>query len=465
MDTKLKKGIVAVLIANSINVFFSLATNFLLPAYLSVESYAGIKTFQLYVSYVGLLHFGYVDGMYLKYGGRELEGNIEKEFSTNISTMRIFQIFITACVFIIAVISKDWILFFLTISILPLNMNNYFKYLYQATGEFKSYGRIINVTTMATFAINILLLFVVKSDTYIFYIASYVLLYILIWIILEINFKRTHKINNGKVFSFTELLTNIKDGFILTLGNLASMLLTSMDRWFVKLLMNVFDFAQYSFAVSVENFLNLAITPITTTLYNYFCRETSIESHKQIYNYIVVFASIIPAAAFPVKLILEIYLTQYMEASRVVFILFAAQMFYAIIKSIYVNLYKVQRKQKKYFSKLIFIIVIGFIFNGICFNIIKNKEAFAIGTLLSAIVWFIITSYDFKYLKIPFSTILYLFCELLIFLMFGLNFSAITGCVAYILITILMLYIFMRNTLREICKKCIIVLKSLDHRS
>ena len=53
MDKKLQKGILAVLIANMVNVFFSLATNFLMPKYLSIESYAGIKEFQLYVSYVG----------------------------------------------------------------------------------------------------------------------------------------------------------------------------------------------------------------------------------------------------------------------------------------------------------------------------------------------------------------------------------------------------------------------------
>ena len=53
------------------------------------------------------------------------------------------------------------------------------------------------------------------------------------------------------------------------------MFLTTMDRWFVKFLLDTYAFAQYSFAVSVESFLNLAITPVTTTLYNYFCQENN----------------------------------------------------------------------------------------------------------------------------------------------------------------------------------------------
>ena len=80
MDKKLQKGIFAVLLANIINVIFSLATNFLLPKYLSVESYAAIKEFQLYVSYVGLFHFGFVDGIYLKSGGKDLNKKLDSNF-------------------------------------------------------------------------------------------------------------------------------------------------------------------------------------------------------------------------------------------------------------------------------------------------------------------------------------------------------------------------------------------------
>lgn len=87
-------------------------------------------------------------------------------------------------------------------------------------------------------------------------------------------------------------------------------------------------------AVSVENFLNLAITPVTTTLYNYFCRVNDEEEHRKVFNYVAVFATIIPAAAFPVKFILEVFLTKYIDSSAIVFLLFSAQIFYTVIRSI-----------------------------------------------------------------------------------------------------------------------------------
>ena len=68
----LKHGIVLVFIANFINLAISLVNGFVLPKYLPVDSYAGIKTYQLYATYVGVLVLGYADGIYLKYGGKSI---------------------------------------------------------------------------------------------------------------------------------------------------------------------------------------------------------------------------------------------------------------------------------------------------------------------------------------------------------------------------------------------------------
>lgn len=449
MERGLKSGIITVLIANIINVFFGLATNFLLPKYLSVESYAGIKTFQLYVSYVGLLHLGYVDGMYLKYGGRDLTYKLTEDFSVNFSTMHIFQLAFSFILAIVAFASGDLILGLFIVSAFPQNLNNYFKYLYQATGEFKLYGRAMNLSSFSIFAVNTILL-VFKQDVDSVYIISYVIVYYLIWIILEVNFRRKHYIPKTKLFDLKELSEIVRSGFLLTLGNIASMLLTSMDRWFVKFLMDTVAFAHYSFAVSVENFLNLAITPVTTTLYNYFCREQDNVKHKKILQYVLVFATVLPAAAFPVKFILEVYLDKYIESSMVIFILFSAQMFYVIIRSIYVNLYKVQKLQQRYFAKLSIIIVSGFLFNIICYQLSNMKESFAIGTLLAAILWYLITIPDFPKLQLGFKENIYLFSELALFLFVGIEFRAVWGLIIYCILTFILLLILMKGTMKNI---------------
>ena len=132
----LKKGIFVIFRANVISLVFSLATSFLLPKYLSIEAYAAIKSFQLYVTYVGLLHFGFADGMYLKYGGKDKNSINASDIKSDIVSMRTFQIAMTVTCVAVSILLKDpvWVAF--AIAVLPLNMASYYKLLYQATGEF-----------------------------------------------------------------------------------------------------------------------------------------------------------------------------------------------------------------------------------------------------------------------------------------------------------------------------------------
>ena len=453
MSTSLKKGLFYVLLANLINLGFNLITNFVLPKQLSVDSYATIKTFQLYVSYVGVFHLGFVDGMYLKYGGKSVNQISHWDLQTNLSTLRIFQIVVTVICVVLAIILKQEVLIFSALSILPLNMANYFKQLYQATGEFSLYGKIMNANTILIFFANMMWIFLFKVDNGLYFLLSNVVVYFAVWIVLELNCKKLlGRRKEGKVFFFKELVTNIKAGILLTVGNLSSVSLTSMDRWFVKVLMDTFAFAQYSFAVSMENFMNVAVTPVTITLYNYFCKVTEIKNIRKMRNCVMLFAAFIVACAFPARFILEVYLTNYIDSAKVMFILFSAQIFYIIIKSIYVNLYKAKKKQLIYFIKLVAIIAIGFVFNVICYWIYEVKESFAVGTLLSAVCWYFLCLPDFKWLKYTIKEMLYPFIQVFFFLVCGFCFSAVPGLIAYVMETIIISYAFLPEEFRYLCR-------------
>lgn len=454
MQTSIKKGLLYILIANLINLGFNLITNFVLPKELSVESYATIKTFQLYVSYTGLFHFGFVDGMYLKYGGKNVQDIRGEDLRTNLSTLRFFEIAVTIICAFIAVVLKQEVLVFFALSILPLNLANYFKQLYQATGEFSLYGKIMNANTILIFLANMMWVFGFKTDNARYFLLSNVIVYFIVWIVLELNCKKLVAGNDkGITFSLDELVKNIKGGILLTIGNLSSVVLTSMDRWFVKALMTTLAFAQYSFAVSMENFMNVAVTPVTTTLYNYFCNATDKNKIKKTRNYVIIFAATIVSCAFPARFILEIYLTKYIGSVKVMFLLFSAQIFYIVIKSIYVNLYKAQKKQNIYFAKLTLIIAIGFVFNVVCYHIYKVKESFAVGTLLSAICWYFLCLPDFKWLKYNLKEKLYPFIQTGAFLLCGFCFSTVPGFLIYILEIAVVSYISFPGEVREIAIK------------
>lgn len=444
----LKRGMFSVLIANIINMIINLITNFVMPKYLSVDSYAAIKTYQLYISYAGVISLGFVDGMFLKYGGIDFDKINKEDLNINLSSFRVFQIAATILMLLGCVVFRDFTYTAFVLTVLPINMTGYFRSLYQSIGEFQRYSKIMNATTVLTFIINICLLFFVKTDSYELYLSLYVILDIVIWLFLEYFLCKatSYKFSYVK-FSLSETLINIKDGILLMLGNFSNTILTSMDRWFIKVLLENVDFAQYSFACSMENFVNVAVTPITVTLYNYFCKVDDIEKIKKVRNAVVLFSAALIACAFPGKYILEHYLTNYIEASNVMFFLFCAQFFYIIIKSIYINLYKARHKQKRYFTNLVIVIAAGFLFNVICYSLYHRKESFAIGTMLSAIFWFVLCLKDFMWLCFNLKESLFIVVTAISFVTCGYLFNAILGFVIYSSVVICASLVLMRSDL------------------
>lgn len=196
-ESNLATGIVLIFIANVINLLFSIGTNLILPKFLSVESYAAIKTYQLYITYVGVLHFGFNDGMYLKYGGKSFDELNKSDVLNNLSTLRIFQVVVTVICIGVSVALKDAVLLMASIVIFPMNLKAYYQSLYQAIGEFGIYSKIMNTVTGVTFFINAILVFFFKTDNYIYYLILYVALNFVIWIALEFLFQKKQVVTLG----------------------------------------------------------------------------------------------------------------------------------------------------------------------------------------------------------------------------------------------------------------------------
>ena len=446
MGQKLSRGILSVLIANIINLSFNLVSNFLLPKYLSVDTYAHIKTFTLLLSYAGFLHLGYADGMYLKYGGKDRRELEIIDLEMNLSIMRIFQVAISIGVIIVGLTIKDYGVVIFGCTLMPYNMSWYFRNLYQAIGEFITYGRVLNVISITLFVLNMGLLFLIRTDVYIHYLFVYFTVYFSTWIFIEYRVRNVLQAKlRWVLFSTREFKENIQSGFLLMLGTFSSNLLTSMDRWFVKGLFDNVAFAQYSFAVSMESFLNVAITPITVTLYNFFCKTNNVSQIQRIKRYVMIFSSFLISSAFWGDWILRIWLPNYLGSTTVMYCLFCSQFFYIIIRSIYVNLYNAQKRQKTYFINITIVIFSGFISNGIIYVIFHNKESFAIATLLSAILWFFLCIKDFSGIKLTMKDLAYIIICPMAFLLCSIFIGSLFGFIIYIVILVIVCFVLMKR--------------------
>lgn len=439
----MKKGMLQILIANIFNLILGIILSFVVPKFLSVDSYALYKVYALYITYAGFFHFGYADGMYLKYGGKRIDKINRDDLAKNYKNF--FYIILVVAVFflIVGLIRNDYILICFSIGQFTTNLLNYLRSLYQATGEFSLYSRALNIEKVGVFLFTLIFIFVFHSDNYLVYITIQVVVGTVVSSFLLFNLDRRLCFISKGGFSFSECVSNISSGIVLMLGNFSSGLFTGLDRWFVKFLMSSTSFAMYSFSSSLLNLLNAFISPITISLYNYFCKNLDFSKIVRMKELILAWSLLLIAGAYPVKWVILNFLEKYDGSISIIFILFAAQIFISIIQGVYVNLYKATRLQKYYFIQMISVLIMGIIMNGLFYLMNSTLETFAYATLFTYFIWFLIC--ELKNREICFKISKYVMIIFLILVYFGTGFllNPIVGLLIYIATYVICVIILM----------------------
>lgn len=448
----MKKGLFKVMMANLIGLVISVVTNFLIPKYVSVDSYSLIKTYALYLTYAGFFSIGYNDGMYLKYGGKKLNQINKKELADNFLNYSILIILMQLFVLALGLVINDDIMIAFSFGIISYNILGYLKSLYQATGEFGAYSRALNIEKISIFIFNLILIYIIKTDNYLWYIWIQVILGLVVTVILLLKLETKIRFLKLGSLNINEYKENISSGVILMLGNFSSSIFTGLDRWFVKILLLPFDFAMYSFAVSMENIINVFVSPITVSMYNYFCKKPSLDQIKSVKKLSLVWGFVVISAAFPAKWILVHYLNNYLAANNVIFLLFGAQVFYIVVKSIYVNLYKAEKKQNIYLQQMIVMIILGALLNALFFIIYNSTVSIAFATFLTSIIWLFVCEHKDKKIRFNSKEYLSLFLIMGTYYFCGYQLSPILGFCVYVIVTVLVCFTFMRETVSFVMK-------------
>lgn len=454
MELNFKKGFFYVFIANLINLVISLFTGFVLPKFLSITSYSIIKLFQLYIGYVGILHLGYSDSIYLKYGGKKA-GDINKEEACNeFFTFRIFQFLVAVICIFVSIILKNRILLFCSLVILPINISNYIKNFYQAIGEFKQYSRFTNIITFLTFIVNLFLLLIIKSDDANIYIIGYIVVYILYCIYVYLSYRKLFNQQNSN-FKYTYIFSHIKDGFFLMISGFCGIVFSSIDRIFINFWFGSIKFAFYSFATSVESLINIFVTPIITIMYNYLFNNLTKEKIIDIKRKLLFFSGILISSSFVVEFFVNYWIDKYIPSMNIIYILFIGQFFMIIVRAIHVNLYKVQKRQNHYFLIMILIIFISTVLNVIMYYLFKTLEAIAVATMMTSVIWFIVGEFDLKEYKLKNKDYIYIFIIFGLYIVINLLFDGLIALYIYILTYFTVSLLFVKDIILYLKKEFI----------
>ena len=443
----MKKNLLHIILSNILYLFLVAGNNFLLPKFTSGEVYAAVKEYTLYITTYGtILTFGYTQGMYIRYGGKEVSKLDPRDVGMNVFSFFCLMLPVSIIITIYGVVIHNSILSVLGVGLLSTNLGGYYQSFYQATGDFKSYGVALNASRFLTLGINAMLIFVFKAQNEIFYVGVSPLIGITVAIYLTAVLNK--RVNFLKEMRFSPLMVrkNIADGFVLMLGDFVTKFFSSIDKWFIKYLMDTFYFAMYSFAVSMENLVNTFMTPVTVSMYNFFCKKPSMNKVRQMKELSTIYSFVVIAGAFPCKWILEHFMRNYISSAEVVFLLFAAQGLSTIIKGIYVNKYKADGTQNKYLKQMISMLVLAAILNVIFYTINHSMVAIATATLVTNLVWLIMCEIENPELRYNLRTFICISIMLVVYIFSGYGLNSIYGCILYCTVGLICLFVFMRES-------------------
>ncbi|WP_297634890.1 capsular biosynthesis protein [uncultured Clostridium sp.] len=443
----IKGSIARVFSANLLTMVSGILIGFIVPAVLSLDSYAYVKTYMLYVGYIGFLHFGFIDGMYIKYGGKSIDEIDKSVLKAEHNIFIIMQTIMTLIIVTIAIITKDFILILFGISILPINTGSFHKLFYQSTGQFKSFAKTSYIYSIIYLTINMIGAYVLKSDNYIFYCLASLIGHIVVFSILEIKICKEFR---GIKATYTkDLKNNIKVGAVILIANLGVMIFSAADLWFVKIGLSKESFAYYSFAISMLNIINVMIMSVSITFYNFLAKEENEELVLKLKNYFILFGGLCSFAYFGFAMIVNIFIKKYTPALEIIAISFAGFPYIIVIKGLLVNLYNARKDEKKYLKVMLSMVAISIVYNLIAIIIFKTMESIAMATLLSFITWYIYSSYDLGYTKVRKKEILYLAIVLVAFLITTNTMHWIVGAVMYLIIYTLVSFCMYNKEINE----------------
>lgn len=88
----MKKDIFRIFVTNLIKMLVTVITAFFIPMVLPVEQYGYLKLYQFYMTYLGISHLGFCDGIYLEYGGAAVEKISGSKVSGERNTLLLYEV-------------------------------------------------------------------------------------------------------------------------------------------------------------------------------------------------------------------------------------------------------------------------------------------------------------------------------------------------------------------------------------
>lgn len=396
-----------VLISNIVSLLSGVLVGFIIPKIMGVSEYGYYRTFTLYSSYIGLLHFGFLDGIYLRYAGKKYEEIDKAKFRAYTRFLIIMEAMISAILIAVsfAFIKSDYylIIIFVSLNVFVTNVTMYYEYICQLTMKFKR-STIRNIIKCSFDMISVVVLFLLYTfnDVVIYN-------YIYVIIVLSINyalllwyFITYRELTLGKAAKFKEMIKDylilFKVGIPLLLANLVAKLLFVADQQVVNVLFDNDTYSTYAFAYTLISLITVATGSISVVLFptlKTLNKDSIATKYTAINAYLLIFVAFCLIVYFPLEVFIRNVLPEYYLSMATFLIIVPGVMISSSISVIKFNCYKLFDKINSYFIKSVIILALSVVANIVVYLIFKDTKSISMVSIGVLLVWYLVVEYYF----------------------------------------------------------------------
>ncbi|MFB1052066.1 lipopolysaccharide biosynthesis protein [Paraliobacillus sp. JSM ZJ581] len=345
--------------SNLISLLITTLVVLIVPKLIGVNEYGYWQLYIFYASYVGFLHFGWSDGIYLREGGKTYQELDKTKIFSQFYMLILTQLLLAILVIILAkefIHDENKITIFnlIAITMVIMNVRSLPLFVLQATNRIKEYAHITITDRIIYLILIIIALLFGVTNFEILIIADIFGRTISLW--LTIFYCRDMIIRPISEFkpSFIEVFNNINVGIKLMLAFISSLLIIGVVRFGIERVWDVETFGKVSLTLSISNLMMLLINAIGLILFPVL-RRTATENLSKIYlnirDSIMVILLGLLILYYPLKEVMVLWLPGYKDSLMYMTLVFPMFLFEGRM-ALLINTYLKTMRQEKLMLKV-----------------------------------------------------------------------------------------------------------------
>lgn len=384
------KNISFTLLSNVVCTIVSILVVFFVPKSVGVENYGYFQLYLFYINYTGFLHFGWADGVYLRYGGAYYKDLNKPMFATQFRLFIVMELVFSVILCwwansFVDVAEKQIVYTLIGFSMMLALPKTFLQYILQGTNRIKEYATLIMIERVVYGSLALLIVFAQK-DSFSLIIGTdltgkFVALLYAFYHCRDIVFGRIGSLREA----LADIVANISVGIKLMLANVACLLIIGIVRWSIEREWNVSVFGKISLTLSISNLMMIFIRSVSMVLLPTL-RRTDASKYASIYSslkigfLIATFGGLL--IYYPLNTFLLYWLPDYADSLKYMAILFPLCIYEGKLSLLVETYLKTMRMEKKLLLSNIVTLVFSCVLTLIFVFILKNLTLTVLAILL-----------------------------------------------------------------------------------